>query len=177
MEKALASWRDKKTTRPGPLQPPFLRKGLCHCRDFLLTCEVLALRWASRLALGGSRNLPPCWAATELSPVSSEWPPGRPKLNKGLPELAGVAACQAWLSTSTRGWAGQKPWQWLGLPSCLPERETKAHGILVWHNPLEGAAGNQWWLSEQPVPFWNLWKFVFFTMRAKYKKNNDESSG
>lgn len=36
-----------------------------------------------------------CWAATKLFSVSSEWPPGRLKLNKGIPGQAGAAACPA----------------------------------------------------------------------------------
>lgn len=37
-----------------------------------------------------------CWAATKFFPMSSEQPPGRPKLNKGLLESVGAAACPAW---------------------------------------------------------------------------------
>lgn len=36
-----------------------------------------------------------CWTAIKIFPASSEQPPGRPKLNKGLLELLGVAACPA----------------------------------------------------------------------------------
>lgn len=64
----------------------------------MLTCEGLSSGHHSWPRVATETYYPAglCWAVTKLFPVSSEWLPGKPKLNKGLPELARAAACQDW---------------------------------------------------------------------------------
>lgn len=132
---------------------PFFTTGLCPSETFPLPLEGLL---ASPLASGDSRNLPHCWCLLgghQNPPASSEQPPGRPKLNKGLVELLGVAACPTWalhLRERLSGWAGQKAVARRGhrRPCSLPYTETggpKAHRTWMPPGSLKGATRNQGW--------------------------------
>ena len=150
---------------------------------------------------GGSRNLPHCWCllgSHQNPPASSEQPPGRPKLNKGLLELLGVAACPTWAlhcqealchAGQGRNLSGEKGPQVSLFPALHREGGPEAHRTWMPPGSLQGATRNQDWqlflgkgareleLGRLTCPLLEPWDyFLFFTMSMNYPSNEDDRS-
>lgn len=79
-----------------PLPPLFFHDGTVSPGAFLLPYEGYGWHYSwPWVAAGVYHTAGFCWTAINIFPASSEQPPGRPKLNKGLLELLGAAACPA----------------------------------------------------------------------------------
>lgn len=122
-EKGLFLWRDQRK-QPWALPIPLPGIGLC-CPGGSLPPRGWHHRWP-QVAAGTYHPADSCWATTELFSVSSEWPPGRPKLNKGLSEPMGAAARPAgalhlWegLEQAGQGRRGEGRWG-VGAPCRCP---------------------------------------------------------
>ena len=173
------------------LPPPFF-----HNRSVSFWNLPPALRGAiggrhHRWPQGGSRNLPHCWCllgSHQNPPASSEQPPGKPKLNKGLLELLGVAACPTWALHCQEGLCqagqGRNSCQLLSgekgpQVSLFPALHREGDPRLIepgcrpahWKEPRETRTGSCFWAREPGswnwedslVPFWNLGIIFYFS--------------